>query len=145
MQVRWHYVLILGLSVIVAVWVLIFWPEPSPPHTLPSPSELVIPWDEAASHVGEIKVVEGPIVDGTFESSSMGKPTLLRIGRPYPDSDRFSVLIWGDHRDKFLRKFPPNPETHLLNKTVGVRGFIDDDKGYPEIILTDPADIWVIE
>ena len=143
--VRWHYALVLGVAVIVAVWVLIFWPEPSPPETLPPPSELVIPWDEAASHAGEIKVVEGPVVGATFDSGSMGKPTFLYIGKPYPDPDRFSVLIWLDHRSKFLRKFPPNPETHLPDKTVGVRGFIDNNKGYPEIVLTDPADIWVVE
>ena len=82
---------------------------------------------------------------GTFNSDSMGNPTFLHIGNPYPDPDRFSVLIWSDHRGKFVDKFPPNPETYLLNRVVRVRGFIDVGKGYPEIALSDPADISVVE
>jgi len=55
------------------------------------------------------------------------------------------VLIWSDHRGKFVDRFPPDPETYLLNTTVKVRGFIDTSKGYPEIVLSDPADISVVE
>jgi hypothetical protein len=143
-RVRWHYILILALAILLSIGILVFWPKPSPPRTIPSAGELVIPWEEAKSYVGEIKIVEGPVVDAEFARDSMGSPTFLHIGKPYPDSDRCTVVIWGDHRDKFMRKFPPNPETYLLNEKVRVRGFIDN-KGYPEITLTDPANIWVVE
>ena len=92
-----------------------------------------------------IKIVEGPVVGGIFDRQSIGKPTRLQIGKLDSDTDRFSVFFWMDHREKFMRKFPPNPETYLLGKTVRVRGFIDDPKGYPQIVLSDPADIWIVE
>ena len=143
--IKWHYILLLGLSIFVAISVLVFWPEPSARQTLPTPSELVIRWDEARDYAGEIRIVEGRVLGTTFDSASMGKPTFLHIGKPYPDPNRFSVLVWSDHRGKFVDRFPPDPETYLLNTTVKVRGFIDTSKGYPEIVLSDPADISVVE
>ena len=143
--IKWHYILLLGLSIFVAISVVVFWPEPSARQTPPTPSELVIPWDEAKNYAGEIRIVEGRVFGATFDSGSMGKPTFLHIGKPYLAPDRFSVLIWSDHRGKFVDKFLPNPETYLLNRTVRVRGFIDTSKGYPEIVLSDPADISVVD
>ena len=143
-KVKWHYILILVLSILMAGSVLVLWPEPLTPQTLPPPSEMVIRWDEARNHVGKIRIVEGRVVDTAFRGGSIGKPTFLHIGKPYPDPNRFSVLIWSDHRGKFADKFSPNPETYLLNRVVRVRGFIDADKGYPQVALTDPADIWVV-
>jgi len=143
--VRWHYILILVLSIMLSASILIFFPKLSEPETIPPPGELLIPWDVAGDHAGTVKIVEGPVVDAIFKNWAIGKPTLLYIGKPYPDPDRFSVLIWSDHRGRFAEKFPPDPETHLLNKTVKVRGVIDKSKGYPEIALIDPANIWISE
>ena len=143
--IKWHYILLLGLSIFVAISVLAFWPEQSAREILPTPSELVTPWDEAKDYAGQIRVVEGRVLGATFDVGSMGKPTFLHIGNPHPHPDRFSVLIWSDHRGKFVVKFPPNPETFLLNRIVRVRGFVDTNKGYPEIVLSDPADISVVQ
>ena len=52
--IKWHYTLLLGLSIFVAISVVVFWPEPSTPETLPTPSELVIPWDAAKNYACEI-------------------------------------------------------------------------------------------
>ena len=142
--IKWHYILVLGLAILMAILIAIFWPEPSAPETLPTPSKIVIPWDEAGSYIGEIKIIEGPVVDAAFNIHSMGKPTFLYIGKPYPDPDRINVVIWSDQKGEFVQEFPPNPETYLLGKTVRVRGFITD-KGFREIVLTHPANIWVIE
>ena len=52
--IKWHYILLLGLSIFVAISVLVLWPEPSARQTLPTPSELVIHWDEAKDYAGQI-------------------------------------------------------------------------------------------
>jgi len=119
-------------------------PEKPPPEK-PPPTEEVIPWPEAKNYVGETKVVEGPVVSANWASGSRGKPTFLNIGKPYPDPDRFTVVIWIDNRDKFIREFPPNPETYFLHKTVRVKGFIDTYKGNPQIVLSEPSKIWIVE
>ena len=63
--IKWHYILLLGLPIFVAVSVVVFWPEPSARQILPTPSELVIPWDEAKDYAGEIRIVEGRVLGVT--------------------------------------------------------------------------------
>ena len=96
-EIKWHYILLLGLSIFVAISVLAFWPEQSARETLPTSSELVIPCDEAKDYAGRIRVDEDRVLGATFDSGSMGKPTFLHIGNPHPHPDRFSVLIWRDY------------------------------------------------
>ena len=109
------------------------------------PPAEAIPWQEAKNYVGQVKVVEGPVVDAGYFPKSNGRPTFLNLGKPYPDLDRFTVVIWIDHRDKFVKEFPPNPETYFLHKTVRVKGFIDTYKGNPQIVLSEPSKIWIVE
>src|SRR3712207_4248623 len=60
-----------------------------------------ISWDDALQHVGERQTIEGPVVGTVYVASSNGQPTFLNVGRDYPDSGRFTVVIWGDDRDNF--------------------------------------------
>lgn len=106
-------------------------------------SHQVIPWEKAKDYIGQVKVVEGHVASATWASGSKGKPTFLNIGNPYPNPNRFTVVIWIDHRDKFVKAFPPNPESYFLSKTVRVRGLITSYKGVPQIELRDPSNIWV--
>ena len=109
-------------------------PTPTPAPTVPSGA---ISWDEAREHIGERATVCGPVVDTKWASGSKGKPTFLNIGKPYPDPNRFTVVIWIQNRGKF----PQPPEDYYLGKTICVAGLIDEYKGIPQIEVKDPSQI----
>jgi len=106
----------------------------------------VISWEEAGSYIGQHKMVEGVIVGTHYAADTKSQPTFLDFHKPY---DRyFKCIIWGYDRDKFVKEFPPNPETYFLNKHVQVTGLIEEYpkwSGIPEIVLKDPSQIKVVK
>ena len=52
-----------------------------------------IPWDQAASRIGELVTITGPTISTMYATDSRGKPTFLNIGKPYPDPDRWLPLL----------------------------------------------------
>jgi len=104
------------------------------PKELPSGS---ISWSEAKYHIGERTTVCGPVVDTTWASGSNGKPTFLNLGKPYPDPDRFTVVIWIQNRSNF----PQAPEDYYLGKTICVTGLITEYSGIAEIEVQYPSEI----
>ena len=96
-----------------------------------------ISWDEAKDHIGERTIVCGPVVDATWASGSNGKPTFLNLGKPYPDPDRFTVVIWIQNRSNF----PQAPEDYYLGKTIYVTGLITEYEGVAQIEVTSPDQI----
>jgi PKD repeat protein len=105
-----------------------------------------INWKEATNYIGHNKLVEGVIVDTHYASSTKGKPTFLNFNKPY--KGYFTCILWGSDRAKFMKQFPPNPETYFLNKRVLVNGLIEEypkGSGVPEIVLKEPSQIEVIE
>jgi hypothetical protein len=99
-----------------------------------------IGWREASSSLGVVATVRGPVVDSHFASFGEGQPTFLDVGRPYPDPDRFSVVIWGRDRPNFATP----PEQTYRGRTVCVSGLIDTASGSPGIEVTSPAAIVVV-
>lgn len=102
------------------------------------------------SHPDKVVTVEGVIVRTYYAKNSKGQPTFLDFHDPY--EGYFKCIIWKEDRqthepirDKFIRAFPPNPETYFLNKKVRVKGSINVYQGDPEIILHDPSQIWIAE
>ena len=57
------------------------------------------------------------------------------MGRPFPDINCFSIVIFKDDREKFIVE----PEITYLGETVCVTGEIVTYEGGAEIILTDPV------
>lgn len=96
-----------------------------------------IGWREAASNLGAIATVRGPVVDTHFANLGEGQPTFLDIGHAYPDPDRFNVVIWGRDRGNF----DSPPEQTFRGHTVCVSGLIDTASGSPGIEVTSPAAI----
>jgi hypothetical protein len=117
-------------------------PTPDQSTTIISPEEKELPsyaitWDEAKYHYGERTTVCGPVVSTKWASGSKGQPTFLNIGKPYPDPDRFTVVIWVDYR----ANFPSPPEVYYKDKTICVTGLIIEYSGSPEIEVQDPFQI----
>lgn len=91
--------------------------------------------EEASKHLGETATVCGVVASARFLSGARSRPTLLNLGKPYPDK-LFTATIFGDDRAKF-----GSPEKALLGKRICVSGAIKDFRGVPEIILSDPKQL----
>jgi PKD domain len=105
-----------------------------------------INWEEAASYIGQYLVVEGKVVNSYYAVDTKSQLTFLDFHKPY--ENYFKCIIWGRDRDKFLREFPPNPETYFLNKQVRVTGLIEEypaRSGVPEMVLKEPTQIRLVE
>jgi TolB protein len=106
----------------------------------PVPGSGAIPWGEADQHVGETVTIEGPVIGAVFSESSKGEPTFLNIGRDYPDADRVSIVIWGADRPAF----PAAPESMYEGKTIRVTGTVHLYEGVPQVEVSSPADVEVV-
>jgi hypothetical protein len=93
--------------------------------------------DEAREHLGGDATVCGLVASARYLERG-SRPTFLNLCKPYPNQV-FTALIWGSDRDKFVPKFGP-PEK-LQGRNVCVTGKIQDYRGTPEIILTDPKQL----
>ena len=105
----------------------------------------VISWEEAGSYIGQHKVVEGTIVGTHYVADTKSQPTFLDFHKPY--QSYFKCIIWGRDREKFIKEFPPNPESYFLNKHVQITGLLEEypeGSGVPEIVIRDPSQIKVI-
>ena len=130
-------------------------PQSGPPQS-PSGEEALDALDtETLLDIGynepdRVVVVEGIVVRTFYASASKGKPTFLDFHDPY--QGWFKCVIWEEDREthepireRFREAFLPDPETYFLNKKVRVRGRISIYKGSPEIILTEPSQIWMVD
>ena len=135
---KWRSLLLLGVAlVLLGSTVACGGKTPSLPGETPVINALNT--DELLAHGGEMKVIEGVVVRGYYNKELKGQPTFLDFHDPY--EGYFTAVIWGEDRDKF----PPEPETYYLNKSVKIKGLIETHKGTPQIVLTDPAQIWAVE
>ena len=121
-------------------------PKAQPPTTAPrtlvgereQPSDCVASASAAAS-TGKRVTVCGVVSGASYESGVSGKPTFINFDKPYPNHT-FTVLIWGDKRDRFS----PPAETQFGNgKRVCVTGLVEMYKGKPEIVVSSPDQIKV--
>jgi len=103
-----------------------------------------IPPGDAIAYVGEMKTIQGAVVDTYYCQSCNRQPTFLNFCRAYPDHC-FTALIWGDERQQFIDCLGGPPEVVLLNREVCVEGLIEIYEGIPEIILTRCGQLTVIQ
>lgn len=90
---------------------------------------------EAKDHINESATVCGNVVSARFSASTKGQPTFLNLEKPYPNQI-FTVVIWGSDRAKF-----GTPETEYKGKRICVTGKIENFRGVPEIVASDPQQI----
>jgi len=130
-------------------------PQPEPP-LLPSGEEVFSALDtEVLLDIGyndpdRIVTVEGTVVRTFYATESKGKPTFLDFHDPY--QGWFMCVIWEEDREsgepireKFVAAFPPNPESYFLDKRVRVRGRLNIYQGTPEMVITEPSQIWIVD
>lgn len=102
------------------------------------PPDAII-WNEAINHIGEQITVCGPILGAVYLSNTNGQPTFLDMGEKYPDPNRFTIIIWGNNRNKF----PTEPESVYYEKDICVFGLIKYYKGMAELEVTNPSQITI--
>ncbi len=111
-------------------------PTPAPPAQPPTIPPSCVAWNTAGNFIGQKgKCVCGPVVRTNYATSTKGQPTYLDIGVAYPDPQRFSVIIWGEHR----AAFPWPPEQHYRGLTICVTGNITLYRDVPQVEVTAPS------
>jgi hypothetical protein len=85
---------------------------------------------EAASHLNEVVTIQSKV----YSSREMGSMTLVNLGAAYPDQ-LLTVVLRDEAKDQLK---------DLDGKTVSVTGKVIDYKGKPEIVVTAPALLQVI-
>jgi uncharacterized protein YhaN len=106
--------------------------EPAPPAR---PAEAVVQWDAAEQHVGRAVTVEGQVVGVHCSPTSC----LLAFD---PSFNRFTVVV----QAKDFGRFPPGDlEDRYAGRRVRVKGTVVDRDHKPEIELSDPANLKVVE
>lgn len=89
--------------------------------------------EQAKDHVGETATVCGKVSDTRYIDTS--RITFLNFDKPYPNHT-FTAFIPAENRAKF-----DAPEKAYKDKDVCVTGKIQDYRGKPEIIVSDPTQI----
>ncbi|MDR3570104.1 MAG: hypothetical protein P4L43_18930 [Syntrophobacteraceae bacterium] len=89
--------------------------------------------EEAGKYIGKQQTVCGKVFKAFYATRAKGEPTLLDLGR----SHLFTVLIWGEDRNKFEKP----PETLYGGKQICVTGIIKNYRGRPEMIVRAPSQI----
>lgn len=111
--------------------------EPEEPETYDD----AVSWKQASEFVDELVTVEGPVVGTFYAYDSNGEPTFLNVGKDYPNPSRFTVVIWGDDRGEF----PESPEDMYAGCTVRVTGYVELYEGSPQIHISSPGDIEIVD
>jgi endonuclease YncB( thermonuclease family) len=96
-------------------------------------------WTHARRLVGTQAAIQGPVVDTYFAHRTTGRPTFLDVGRPYPNPERFRVVIWGENRAAFNV-----PERRLANRVVCVTGEVTLFRGSAQIVVRSPTQLRVV-
>src|SRR5660397_291923 len=70
-----------------------------------------------------------------------GAPTFLNVGREYPEPRRFTVLIWGQDRSQF----PAPPDQRYYGRTIRITGIVEMYEGAPEMVISSPGQIEIVD
>jgi len=94
--------------------------------------------EEVKNHIGDSVKIQAKIYGGKFLESAKGTPTFLNVGDNYPNAP-LTLVIWGDVRNQF--KTPPE-EKYNKGYVQWITGKIELYKGKPEIVITNPNQIY---
>ncbi len=109
--------------------------RPAAPAPAPRAAKPVVPWDAAEQHVGREVTVEGNVV------AIHCSPTACLLGFE-PTFNRFTVVV---QAKDFARLPPDDLDARYTGRRVRVKGTVVDRDAKPEIALSDPANLTVVE
>jgi len=96
----------------------------------------VVSWEDASLHDGSTVTVTGYVAG----VANTGQAMFINIGNDYPNTDRFTVLVWSENFDNF----PIDFLDEINGEKVAVTGEVEMYRGVPEIIISDPKSIDII-
>ncbi len=89
-----------------------------------------ISWSDAKDHIGAWVTVAGPVVRVAEDPGS--GTAFLDVGEGYPNPDRFALVIFASHRERF----PSNLSAKYDGESVCVSGMVQTYNGVAQIQLT---------
>ncbi|MGM0855863.1 MAG: DUF559 domain-containing protein [Pseudomonadota bacterium] len=98
-----------------------------------------IHWSDMRKHIGETITTRGPIKLVTYKPEVNGSPTWIEVGAKFPDSNRLTLLIWGDDRPVFESQITDQNE----GDTVCVKGEVREYQGGVQIHLQEAEQLTV--
>jgi hypothetical protein len=98
-----------------------------------------VAWPNARDHEGEHGIYSGEVQSVRVATGESGSPTFLNIGADYPDSDRLTVVVWGEDADKF------GDLTYFEGRDVCVEGAVQLYEGVAQIVVDDADAIFDVE
>lgn len=131
----------LGIFMIIALALVVSACSSNSAEQAKSESNTVVSWDKAKDYVGHTITVHGPVVSTSYADTADKQPTFLNIGKPYPDPERFTVVIWGKNRDKFSNVVGNPPELYYDGKSIDVEGKVIKQQGIVEIEASEISQI----
>jgi len=105
-----------------------------PTATPAPPVQGVVDWQNAAQYYGQQIAVEGTIV----RTKNTGKVTFLNFDPDYRHT--LTLVIFSDD----AVKFPVPPDEMFLQRRVRATGVVEEYKGAPEIIISEPEQIEIV-
>jgi len=105
------------------------------PYRIQTTDQRVISWESAGKYTGKRLSVEGKII----RTHNSGKACYLNFHNNF--TRYLSLVIFQED----FWKFPREPESYYLNKTILVRGKIEEYEGRPEIVLESPKQIQLLD
>lgn len=105
--------------------------------SLPADPEVTITAFEAEDYIGTYAEVCGVVASADYLSNVSGQPTFLNLDEPFPDHI-FTAIIFGENRNRFQFL----PEQEYMNQNICVTGTIRLHERVPQIVVSDPDQIF---
>ena len=101
--------------------------------------DTVISVNEVRDYIGQEVTVQGKVEQVVHLTSVRGKPTYFNMGGKYP-KQKLTLLLWDSDEHKFIKG-----AQFYEGKTIKVIGLIETYRGKPQIVISDPGQIEVLE
>lgn len=104
-------------------------------------------WTTAKNKVGHVVTVIGPLLGARSRPDITGSPLWIDVGKPFPERDRLTVVLWGQNWNKFdMRELDVDTWSQtdaegLRAVSICITGRVSEYKGAPQIELSTPDQI----
>jgi len=138
---RWTCVAIVAMACVLGLG-----GEPARLRGEPAPAAestaTVIQAEEAADHIGEECVVE--MVVQAAKKLPDKDICFLNSRKDHRDEENFTAVIFKAGLERFRAGGIEDPALHYIDKTIRVRGAIEEHDGRPQIKVDEPGQIEIV-